>query len=298
MAFNPHYMARETVTNLRRNLLMTGAAILTVAVSLTLVGGALLLKQGVANATIQWQGGVQLSIFMQPSATSAESTVVEHQLASLQSSGEVKSFFFVDQAAAFREFKKLFANQPDFTNSVTADNLPTSYRVVPQQASNAQSIGNRLNAFPGVDQVVYAKQTVDTLLKVTHILQLVLLVIAVVLLLSALVLILNTIRMAIFSRRREVAVMKLVGATNWFIRVPFMLEGLIQGVAGAVVAFGLVFLLRDLVASTVQHYDLQIANALLVPVSDAVGTGVFVLVVGGIVGAIGSALAVRRFLDV
>src|SRR5579884_1162442 len=105
MAISIDYVARETASNLRRNLLMTGAAVLTVAISLTLVGGALLLKQGVANATIQWQGGVELSIFMQPTASPGESSAVERQLSQMST---VKSFRYVDQTHAYQEFKKMF----------------------------------------------------------------------------------------------------------------------------------------------------------------------------------------------
>ena len=295
MALSLDYMARETAGNLRRNLLMTGASVLCVAVSLTIVGVALILKQGVANATIQWQGGVELEIFMQPNASPGESAAVERQLSQMS---DVKSFRYMNQQASYREFKKMFANQPTMVDSVTPADLPPSYRVVPTQASEASAIGAQFQNYPGVKQVVLAKQTIDTLLRVTGLLQKVMYGIAVALLIAALALILNTIRMAIFARRREVAVMKLVGATNWFIRVPFMMEGLVQGVIGAGVAFGLVFAFRDLISSTVRHYDLQLISSLVVSVGDVVGTGVFVLVVGALVGAVGSAMAVRSFLDV
>jgi cell division transport system permease protein len=106
--------------------------------------------------------------------------------------------------------------------------------------------------------------------------------------------------MAIFARRREVAVMKLVGATNWFIRVPFMLEGLVQGLAGAVVAFGVVWLGRDLITREIQgaRNDLALFKQFLVTSQDVMTTGIFLVVVGVVVGAVGSAMAVSRFLDV
>src|SRR5579884_2264350 len=118
MALSIDYVVRETASNLRRNLVMTGAAVLTVAVSLSLVGGALLLKQGVSNATVRWQGGVELAIFMQLGASQGETNAVQHQLGDMESSGLVKSFHYVDQQAAYREFRQLFADQPDLVNSV------------------------------------------------------------------------------------------------------------------------------------------------------------------------------------
>ena len=306
------YMARETAGNLRRNLLMTGASILCVAVSLTIVGVALILKQGVANATIQWQGGVRVEVFMQPNASSGESAAVEHQLALMtdggggsgssgggqSGAGPVKSFVYFNQQKSYQEFKKLFADQPTIQQSVSASDLPPSYRIVPRQASDVHAITTEFTSFPGVKYVQSAQKSVDTLLSVTGLLQTAMFVMAVALLVAALALILNSIRMAIFARRREVAVMKLVGATNWFIRVPFMLEGLIQGLLGAGLAFGGVFLFRGLVSSLVHHYGLQLFSSFVVSVGNAVGAGVFILVVGSVVGALGSGLAVRSFLDV
>jgi|SRR5687767_3918125 len=295
MALSIDYVVRETFSNLKRNILMTSAAVMTIAVSLSLVGGALLLKQGVANATIQWRGGVELSIFMKPDAPPTQSEAVESELAKMP---EVKKITFVDQDGAYKEFSQMFANSPDMVESVTPKDLPPSYRVVPKRAEFAETIGERFKTREGVHAVSYAKDTVDTLLKVTRILQILVVGVAFVLLLSASLLILNTIRMAIFARRREVAVMKLVGATNWFIRVPFMMEGLLQGLLGAAVAFGSVFLIRGLLQHAVKNYKLQLIDQLVVSTGEAIGTGIAIVAVGAMVGAVGSFIAVRRFLDV
>ncbi|MBV8296488.1 MAG: FtsX-like permease family protein, partial [Acidimicrobiia bacterium] len=144
--------------------------------------------------------------------------------------------------------------------------------------------------------VVYAKDTVKALLSVTRYAQLLIWSVAIVLLAAASLLILNTIRMAIYSRRREVAVMKLVGATNWFIRVPFMFEGLVQGLIGAAAAFGVVFIVRNFAQHAVRHVELF--REFAVSTNEVIGTGIFLIVVGMIVGALGSAVAVTRFLDV
>jgi cell division transport system permease protein len=122
--------------------------------------------------------------------------------------------------------------------------------------------------------------------------------VALILLAAAGVLILNAIRMAIFARRREVAVMKLVGATNWFIRVPYMAEGVIQGLCGGIVAAGVVAAVSFLLRYSVQHYDVTLFQSIVVSGRDLFLTELFVLVVGAVVGAGGSALGVRRFLEV
>ncbi len=297
MAIKVDYVAKETVTNLRRNVSMASAALITVAVSLTLAGGALLVKRGVDRATIQWRGNVELSIFMKPDASPEQSEAVNRQLRAMP---EVRRFHYVSKPEAFDEFKKIFANEPDVRDAITVDQIPPSYRVVPREAEQTKLVGQRFANTAGILRVSYAKDEVEALVSITNFLQIMLWGVALVLLGAACLLILNTIRMAIFARRREVAVMKLVGATNWFIRVPFMLEGLVQGVLGAGAAFGMVWLLRRGFEGWIQgsNTDVQLFNQFLVTGSDVAGTGIFLLVVGMVVGALGSLVAVSRFLDV
>ena len=294
MALSFDYVVRETATNLRRNLLMTSAAVLTVAVSLSLVGAVLLLKQGVSKASLQWKGDVELSIFMKVGVSPTQSQAIERELSQMP---QVKKVIYIDQQEAFAEFKRMFENSPDFLESVEAKDLPTSYRVVPKRAEFVDVVGKRFENRAGVQDVVFAREAVETLLRVTSALQIGIVIVAAVLLLSAVLLILNTIQMAIYNRRREVAVMKLVGATNWFIRIPFMLEGMVQGLVGAAAAFGVVALVRNLLAGAVGSGD-TLGNRLLPPSGDVLGTGLFVLFAGAAIGALGSAFAVRRFLDV
>lgn len=294
MAIKVDYMMRETMSNIRRNLLMSSAAILTVAVSLSLVGGALLLRQGVANATVQWRGGVELSVWITNDAPQQQIDAVR---AELENMPEVKSAKFVDKAAAFDEARTLFATQPDVLDSLTVDTMPPSFRVVPTKAELVKTIGDRFTKKPGVRDVTYAKEQVQSLLTITRVLQVGLFVIALVLLISAALLILNTIRIAIFARRREISVMKLVGATNWFIRVPFMLEGMLQGLIGAVVAFGVVIGLRLGILDVAQNTNYRMMRQLVITGEQAVGTGLMVVLVGVLVGVLGSIVAVHRFLD-
>jgi cell division transport system permease protein len=297
MAIKVDYVAKETVSNLKRNVSMAFAALITVAVSLTLAGGALLVKKGVDRATIQWRGNVELSIFMKPDASPPESEAVDRQLRAMP---EVRRFHYVSKPEAFDEFKKIFANEPDVRDAITVEQIPPSYRVVPREAEQTKLIGDRFANTAGILRVSYAKDEVEALVSITNFLQIMLWAVAVVLLGAACLLILNTIRMAIFARRREVAVMKLVGATNWFIRVPFMLEGLVQGVIGAGAAFVMVWGLRRGFESWIQgsNNDVQLFNQFLVTGGDVMGTGLLLLAVGMVVGAVGSAFAVSRFLDV
>jgi cell division transport system permease protein len=295
MPVSASYTVRETATNLARNLLMTLASVLVVALSLTLVGGALLLRQGVSRQTLRWRGGVELSIFMKTSASPQQSDAIERELASMKGR-YVKRYLYVDQDAAKKEFDQLFADQPEMKNSVQAKDLPPSYRVVPEQAELTDVIGNRFVNRAGVEDVVYAKKEIAALLTYAHERQLVAAVLATVFGMVAGLLIFITIQMAIFARRREVGVMKLVGATNWFIRIPFMLEGMVQGMAGGLIASTIVYGLRDFVMKLV--VTPEFGQAIKATPAEALNTAIVLLILGAAGGLLSSFISVRRFLDV
>jgi cell division transport system permease protein len=289
------YALKETVQNLRRNLLLTTASMLTVAVSLSFVGGALLFRSGVDNATKSWEEGVEFEVFMNVDATPEQQAQVERELTEHP---DVASVEFFSQQRQYELFRNLFANRPEYIDNVTAANLPTSYRVEPRvaDADLIRAIGDRFEDAPGVREVLFAEDTVRDVLNVSRYAQLMLLGLAVFVLFAAALLIFNSIRMAIFSRREEIEVMKLVGATNWFIRVPFMIEGLVQGLLGAGLAFAAVYFGSSAFVDWVANFELF--NAFLVLTSQKVGTGVLMVGVGAAVGALSAGVAVTRFLDV
>lgn len=289
------YVSKESATNLWRNRLMTIAAVLTVAVSLALVGSALLLKQGASRATVQWQNKVDVIVWVNPGAKSTQSHSIGTQLTE---SPYVKSCLFRSQAYDYSEAKIL--EPADLLQATTQSDYPSSWRCTLYNPSQAPAVYQAFYGKPGVYDVKYPGQQIKTMQSVIHILQWVFLAVAVVLLLSASVLILNTIRMAIFARRREVSVMKLVGATNWFIRLPFMAEGMVQGLVGAGVAVLVVLALYWGIglnqAKTASNQS--IIASMSVPGWEVIGTCLVVAAVGIGVGVLGSAFAVRRFLDV
>jgi len=289
------YALRETASNLRRNLLLTSASMLTVAVSLSLAGAAFLLRYGVDNATARWQEGIEFEIFLDTDATSQQSEAIADEL---NGDRQVERIEFVSQDEQYDLFKVLFADRPEYVEHVAAEDLPPSYRVEPREidADAIRRLGDRFEGEPGVREVAFAEETVRDLLRVSSVTQSVIFGVAAVLSLAAALLIFNTIRMAIFARRREIEVMKLVGATNWFIRIPFMLEGLVQGLVGAGVAFGTVYFLRGAAEEGVRRIDLF--KGFVVLSSQVATTGGFTLLLGAIIGAIGAGVAVTRFLDV
>lgn len=296
MAVSVNYVARETATNLKRNIAMTIAAILTVSVSLGLVGGALLMRQGVNKATERWRGGIELSVFMRPDAAQGQIDAIDREL---DATPEVKNAKFVDKDAAFKEYQEYFQDNQDLLDVLTKEELPTSFRIVPRKAELAETIGRRFEARPGVSDVVFAKDEVEALLKTTRQRQVAYFGVAVVLLFGAVLLIFNAIQLAVLNRSREIEVMKLVGATNWFIRLPFMLEGMMQGIAGAAVAALLVYLFRGQIVDVISDPTLtQGLRKIHATPAEARNTGLLLMLIGAGVGGLSSAMAVRRHLRV
>ncbi|HYL50450.1 MAG TPA: permease-like cell division protein FtsX [Acidimicrobiia bacterium] len=287
------YFARETLISLRRNLLMTIAGIITVLISLVLFGGILLLSSAVDHGTEKWKHGVELEIFMKVNASKSDIDAMQSQL---KADTLVKSYRYLDHKAAYEEFKRLFHDQPALIESTTPDVLPESFRVAPVTARLTEQVAAEYDKRPGVDKIMTAQQQIKNLLNATRWIRLIFFVISLALLLSSLFLIVNTIRLATFARRREIEVMRLVGASNWFVRVPFMAEGLVQGAIGAGLAFGFVWTLK-VVISNVLNSQHTLFSTFRVTDSDAIGIGLLIVIIGAVIGTLGSAIGLRRFLE-
>ena len=292
MAVSLDYVARETAANLWRNRLMTIAAVLTVAVSLSLVGAAMLLRQGVAHATTQWANNVDVLVWIQPGASASQLHSIEQQLHQLPF---VRAVTYRSQAYDYNEARHLLT--PPEYQVLTPATTPASLRCTLDNPNEAEAIRRQFSGYPGVKSVAVPSGTIHNIETVSRYLQVIFVVLAVILLLSASVLILNTIRLAIFARRREVSVMKLVGATNWFIRVPFMFEGVVQGLIGALFASMAVFSLHLVLDWRSNTKTGNILYQMRMPTGEVLVTTLGVLLIGVVIGSLGSYLGIRRFLD-
>jgi len=272
---------------------MTIAGIITVAISLFLFGGILLVSATVDHGTQQWKHGIELEIFMKVGTPRAQVDAIESQL---KANPQVKSYTYLSQQDAYNIFKKDFADQPALVESTKPSDLPESFRVAPVNAELTQRLSDLYSGQPGVDTVITAAQQIKRLLTATRWIRVAFISMSSVLLASSLFLIVNTIRLATFARRREIEVMKLVGASNWFVRVPFMAEGLVQGAIGAGFAFGLVWALKIIISNLLSNQR-TLLSTFRVTSSDALGIGLLVLLIGAGIGVIGSIVGLRRFLD-
>jgi cell division transport system permease protein len=298
MALKIDYVVRETSTNLRRNITLTIATIVAIGVSLSLLGSALLMREGVQNLSTRWEEGVAVIVFLNRDIGDQERAALEE---TLNRDPQVRRVEYFDREASNEEYRRLFRRNQSMLDRLQdrPDLLPTSFRVTPSttDAEQIQRMTERFTGETGVLTATSAIEGVRTIRRVTNFAQNGILVVALILLVAALLLILNTIRMAMFARRREIEVMKLVGATNWFIRIPFMFEGVVQGVVGSSFALATVFFLDKFMEEVGSDMN-NILFGFVASSGEAVFVMVMMVVLGMVIGAVGSGWAVSRFLRV
>lgn len=290
------FLVREALVNLRRNLLVVTGAVLAVFVSLFLAFGALAFSQLVELNTAKWKEGVHIIAFLNDAGRDGVPADA-HQglLVEVQSWDEVKNAFYIDKTAAYEEYKEIFANDPDLLEILENPSvLPASIRIELNDLDLYETVEFRLNQQPAlIQKISSAAQEIEQISSLSRALHLLAIGLSVVLGVCAVILIANTIRLAIYARRDEVSIMKLVGASNWFIRVPFLLEGLIEGIVGAMLAvFSIWVAARTLAGAAVgfRLFNLQI------PGDFFLRWGVAFLFFGAAAGVIGSLLGLSRYL--
>ena len=294
------YALRETAAGFRRNVTLTAAAIVTSAVSLLLVGTTFLIQRAFDNLLTRWKGDVELIVYVRSDATPEQVQLIEGALKSQPSIIDVDRLRYLNQAESYAEAERLFAGDPGTLRLLTPENIPSQFKVVPiaEDSALVRELGEQFRQLAGVKEVAYAQDVFDVVSRVSQFIRVATTAMSIILLVVAVGLIWNTIRTAMFARRREIEVMKLVGATNWFIRIPFMLEGLVQGLVGGVLScLGLWGLNTAWTNAVTDFNDTELA-ALVVTDGYASWIMVLLLGIGALAGAIGSGIAASRFLDV
>ncbi|CAN5740717.1 permease-like cell division protein FtsX [soil metagenome] len=290
------YLFREALINLRRNILVVTGAILAVFISLGLAFGALAVNELVRINTVAWQDGVHVIAWLNDAGANGVSADAHGTLLGQVSKWEeVATAGYCDKSCAFQEYQQIFANDPDMLDALRNPALlPASIRIELNDIDLYQSVELRLQQQSQlVQKISSAAQEIEQISAVSSVLNLLGIGLAVVLGISAVILIANTIRLAIYARRDEVEIMKLVGASNWFIRVPFLLEGLIEGLVGASLAVFSVWVASRNLAGAAQGIDLinlQLQNSFFLR------WGVVFLLFGAAAGVVGSLLGLSRYL--
>lgn len=299
------FVFSEIWIGLRRNLTMTMALIVVVAISLSLLGTGLLFVKQVDRTRSFWQGRVELSVYFciktsanpiceqDGPATAAEKTQLQQRLKDMP---QVQFVTYVSQAEQYQDFKQEFSNEPSLVNNTPPDGIPDSLEVkLKNPEADYNVVASAVTGANGVDSVVNEMTILDKFYKLLDAARNAVVIIALILLIAASLLVANTIRLSAFNRRRETAIMRLVGASNFYIQLPFLLEGAIAGLFGWVIAAGLLIAAKTFLLDTVEQY---FSTNTGLSTGDLIEVIVLAMIVGVVLCGATSFLTLRRYLRI
>ncbi len=287
------YYFREAFQSVLRNSWLSLASIGVVAVSLLILGGSLLLVLNANNIAANLESSVEISVFLKDETSSDQIEELENRI---KARPEVAEVHFVSRAQALEEMKKNLGDNQDVLAGLEEKNpLPDALRIKTISVEQVEPLARQLESFEQVDQVRYGQGVVEKLLALSKWVRTAGLVTMLLLGIAAVFLIATTIRLSVFARRKEVGIMKMLGATNWFVRFPFLLEGMFLGLTGSLLAviavyFGYLSLI-DRIEISLPFFQLVSDRSVLVPLVEAL------LGLGLGIGVVGSMISLRKFLN-
>ncbi len=302
------YFFRESVTSSRRNLGTTIGGIITIFLSLLMVGITIIFSIMIGNLAASFEEEVNVRLYISDEASDAQIKTLDSFLKSLENDqGNIASVDFRNKDQVLADFQRQTTNNPDIVNQLDGNPLPRTYVITLRDTHKVHDTVDAIlanNAFTSIadnpkdpsESVKYGQGTVERLFAVTNVIRYACIVAVALLVFISLVFLNNTIRLAILARRREISIMRLVGATNGFIRGPFVMEGALQALVGAIFAIIVLVIMRGALLPTIEN------TVSFLPLT--VDPGVFpivyiVLIIAGvIIGMLGSAIAMRRYLKV
>jgi len=299
------FVFSEVWIGLRRNLTMTVALVVVVAISLSLLGTGLMFVKQVDNTRAYWQSRVQLSVYLcspgtlggtcekNGPVTASEISTIQQEL---NNNKDILTATFVSQSAAYKQFKQEFSTNEPIVKYTAANQIPSSFEVrLKNTEADALPVSQVVDGYPGVAEVVDDSTILSGFYKLLDGARNAVVIIAIFLLIAAILLVANTIRLSAFNRRRETSIMRLVGASNFYVQLPFLMEGMIAGLFGWLVATGLLILVKSVLLGSLEHifpYGVQLRTADLVEVI------IVAMITGLLICGATSFLTLRRYLRV
>lgn len=304
MSINVGYFVRESVQNFRRNWVMSLGAVITIYLSLLLVG-VFIATGFIVNSVVQSvEDKVTIQIFLKDGAATEDVNALQQVLVN---DPLVKGVDYTSKDEALKKFREDMKQSPEIIDQLEGNPLPASLDVTLNEPRTVEEMVAKIKKDPLFAKVAdrpdnpeeslkYGQQIVNRLFAFTRVIRIIQVVFVVMLAVVSLIFINNTIRLAIYARRKEIGIMRLVGASNWFIRTPFLLEGVLQALIGATLAIlsivGLQALIIPRLSEALRWLAVSLSGAALAQISVS-------LIIGGIViGLAGSWLAMQRYLKV
>ncbi|WP_433474402.1 permease-like cell division protein FtsX [Spirillospora sp. CA-142024] len=297
------FVLQEIWIGLRRNMTMTISLVITVAIAMALFGTGLLLRQQVAASKSYWYDKIEVSIFLcaktssNPVCQKQDVTDQQRQTlkAQLDKMPQVSNVQYENKQQAYARFKDRFSGSPGFVESTREGDIPDSFRVKLKNPEEYKAVAQAMLNQPGVDSVINEQEILKRFFRILNGLQVAALTIALIQVVAAVMLVGNTVRLSAFNRRRETGIMRLVGASNTYIQMPFILEGAIAGLIGGLFASVLLIFSKKLLVDRLAG-DVQLVSQL--------GWSVVILVIivsicfGVLLCAVSSFLTLRRYLRI
>ena len=299
-----NFVFQEIWVGLRRNLTMTMALIVVVAISLSLLGTGLLFVKQVDRTRTYWQSQVEISVYLcykgdiNPSCHGA---ITPAQLQQLDGDAEracrtVEKVTYVSQQQAYTLFKSAMSNEQSLVSTVTASELPPSLEIkLRNPSADYQIVASAVQGAAGVDSVIDEMTILQKFYNLLDGLRNAVVVVALILVVAAVLLVANTIRLSAFNRRRETGIMRLVGASNFYIQLPFLLEGVIAGLFGWVIAAALLIGVKSLLLNNLQQY---FSYNVGLSAGDLIEVIVLAMVIGVALCGVTAFVTLRRYLRV
>ncbi|MCG2730407.1 MAG: permease-like cell division protein FtsX [Acetobacterium sp.] len=296
----PKNVIRDTMKSIERNNLMSIASVLSVIAALIILGIFLILTINVQEVTKDVESKLELKIFLQENFTDTQKETIQQ---ALEKSDLIENVTFESSAEALDNFKSSLEDYAPLLNGYNSENnpMPASFIVRVTDPKDMEDVQTLAMSFKdqGVEYVRYGQEYVEALVSFNKFTNTLSIVVLAVLSMISIFIIYNTIKLTVFARRREIGIMKYVGATNAYIRAPFILEGTLLGLIGAIVAFLIIRITYYYILGLVGGNLFLPVDASLASPNAVMGQLIFFfLIYGGFIGAIGSVFAIRKFLDV
>jgi len=290
---NVGFYLREALLSFRRSTLMTTAAILSITTILIIVGVFLLISINSSLFLINLESQLEIVVYLEDNISKAELNNFKNNFTSIDGIKEIK---FVSKEEAYQRLLKSLGEQKDILSAIEVNPLPASFEIQAKDPKMIKQIANQIAEFKKVEEVEYGQETAERLLSFTYIFRRAGMLILALLIFASILIISSIIKITVYARRNEIEIMSLAGATSWFIKWPFIIEGFLQGFISAalsiIILYNLYFFATNKVHQVIPFLPLVVDNMDLLPI------GIAIVLLGSFVGILGSMFSVGKYLDV
>jgi len=290
---NMGFYFSEALLSFRRSALMTTAAILSITTILVIVGVFLLISINSSLFLANLESQLEIVVYLEDNISKTE---LDNLKSNITSMGGVKEVKYVSKEEAYQHLLKNLGEQKDILNAIEVNPLPASFEIQAKDPKMIEQIANQIAKLKKVEEVEYGQGTVEKLLNFTYVFRRAGMLVLALLVFASILIISNIIKITVYARRSEIEIMSLAGATSWFIKWPFIIEGFLQGFISAL--FSLIILYNFYIFAVNKVHQVIPFLPLVVDNMDLLPIGIEIVLLGSFVGILGSMFSVGKYLDV